>query len=114
MRIHAKGDDGMRKVGNRADGAYRLITDAWDRLSWQMILLTLVGLFLIRNLLFPMVADDYAYAFIWNPEHGGNLMDGIGERVRIASLADIFASQWFLRGWPCWYFASEPARPFAP
>ena len=94
MRIHAKGDDGMRKVGNRADGAYRLITDAWDRLSWQMILLTLVGLFLIRNLLFPMVADDYAYAFIWDPEHGGNLMDGIGERVRIASVSDIFVSQW--------------------
>ncbi|MBR1761082.1 MAG: hypothetical protein IJ741_07880 [Schwartzia sp.] len=84
----------MGKAGDRTDGAYRRITDAWERLPWQTILLTFVGLFLLRNLLLPMAGDDYAYAFIWDPEHGGNLMDDIGERIRIASLSDILASQW--------------------
>ncbi|ORT99971.1 hypothetical protein D081_1552 [Anaerovibrio sp. JC8] len=55
----------------------------------------IVGIiFFWRNNLMPMVGDDYSYAFIWDPEHGGNLMDDIGPRQKIASIGDVFASQW--------------------
>lgn len=50
--------------------------------------------FLLRNLLMPMVADDYAYAFVWDGDHYGNLMDNIGPRQRIRSFYDILVSQW--------------------
>ena len=66
----------------------------WRALPWQSIPLFFGGLFLWRNMLYPLFGDDYAYAFIWDPEHGGNLMDGIGPRERIESLTDIFHSQW--------------------
>ena len=42
----------------------------------------------------PMSGDDYAYAFIWSSEHGGNLLDDIGPRQRLESLEDIVISQW--------------------
>ena len=41
-----------------------------------------------------MVGDDFSYAFIWDGEHWGNLMDNIGSRERISSLRDIIVSQW--------------------
>ena len=41
-----------------------------------------------------MVGDDFSYAFIWDGEHWGNLMDNIGPRERINSLYDILVSQW--------------------
>lgn len=50
--------------------------------------------FLVRNLLIPMAGDDFSYAFIWDGEHWGNLMDNIGTRERIDSWGDIFVSQW--------------------
>ena len=40
------------------------------------------------------MADDYSYAFIWDGDHYGNLMDDIGPRERIDSFRDIAVSQW--------------------
>ena len=50
--------------------------------------------FLIRNLLLPMAGDDFSYAFVWNGDDMGNLMDDIGPRARIQSFDDILVSQW--------------------
>ena len=60
---------------------------------WAILLLFAVP-FLLRNLLLPMMADDYSYAFIWAGEDMGNLMDNIGPRERVNSLGDILISQW--------------------
>ena len=60
-----------------------------------MGLILLAGFFLyfmVRNILCPLFADDYSYAFIWDGEHLGNLIDGIGRRERVKSLKDIFIS----------------------
>ena len=60
-----------------------------------MGLIILAGFFLyfmLRNILCPLLADDYSYAFIWDGKHYGNLMDGIGKRERVHSLKDIFVS----------------------
>ena len=77
-----------------ADRLYALWQAVWQRISWQMLFVFGAGVFLWRNILFPMVADDYSYAFIWDGADGGNLVDDIGARQRITSLSDIFASQW--------------------
>ena len=66
----------------------------WGRMPWQVLLLLFAVPFLIRNLLLPMMADDFSYAFIWDGEHWGNLMDNIGPRERIGSFYDILVSQW--------------------
>ncbi len=66
----------------------------WQRTPWQVVLLLFAVPFLIRNLLLPLVADDFSYAFIWDGEHWGNLMDNIGPRERIDSYSDILVSQW--------------------
>ena len=66
----------------------------WERTPCQVLLLLFAVPFLIRNLLLPMVGDDFSYAFIWDGEHWGNLMDNIGPRERIGSLYDILVSQW--------------------
>ena len=63
-------------------------------MPWYVILLLFAVPFLIRNLLLPLVGDDFSYAFIWDGEHWGNLMDNIGPRERINSLYDILVSQW--------------------
>ncbi|WP_407397177.1 DUF6056 family protein [Anaerovibrio sp.] len=72
----------------------RGIAKVWEKIPWQVILLFFGAIFLWRNHLMPMVGDDLAYAFIWDPERGGNLMDGIGLRQKIESLGDIISSQW--------------------
>ena len=77
-----------------ADRLYGLWQALWQRLNWQMLLFFGAGVFLWRNILMPMVGDDYSYAFIWDGANAGNLMDGIGPRQRITSLADIVVSQW--------------------
>ena len=77
-----------------ADRLYALWQAVWQRISWQMLFVFGAGIFLWRNILFPMVADDYSYAFIWDGADGGNLMDDIGPRQRITSLSDIVVSQW--------------------
>ncbi|MBQ7516519.1 MAG: hypothetical protein IJS96_09580 [Schwartzia sp.] len=66
----------------------------WDRVSWQFILGVFMGVFLIRNLMLPMISDDIPYAFIWDGADKGNLLDGVGTRARIASFGDIVKSQW--------------------
>ena len=71
-----------------------MLQDSWKRIPWQVILLLFTIPFLLRNLLLPMIADDYSYAFIWDGEHYGNLMDNIGPRERIDSFRDIIVSQW--------------------
>ena len=64
----------------------------WKRLPWQAIIVVFAALFLIRNIMTSLAADDYSYAFIWDGEHWGNLMDGIGERQRVENCHDIFVS----------------------
>ena len=51
------------------------LTGCWRHTPWQVVLLLFVVPFLIRNLLLPMVGDDFSYAFIWNGDDLGNLMD---------------------------------------
>ena len=70
------------------------IGKVWEHTPWQVLMLLFAVPFLIRNLLLPMVGDDFSYAFIWDGEHWGNLMDNIGPRERISSLYDILVSQW--------------------
>lgn len=82
------------KLNDYADRLYSLWLALWQWLTWQMIFIFGAGIFLWRNILLPMVGDDYSYAFIWDGEHAGNLMDGIGPRQRITSLTDIITSQW--------------------
>lgn len=66
----------------------------FEKISWQIVLILFAGFFLILNLLTPFIADDVSYAFIWDGEHYGNLMDGIGKRERITSFMDILISQY--------------------
>ena len=56
------------------------LTEYWRRTPWLVVLLLFAIPFLIRNLLLPMVGDDFSYAFIWNGDDLGNLMDNIGPR----------------------------------
>lgn len=58
------------------------------------MLLIFMAVFFVRNLLMPMASDDIPYAFIWDGADRGNLLDGVGERQRITSFADIVTSQY--------------------
>lgn len=68
----------------------------FEKISWKIIFIVFLGIFFIRNLLTPIIADDYSYAFIWDGEHWGNLIDGINPENlhRVENLSDIFVSQW--------------------
>lgn len=68
----------------------------FERLSWQIIFVAFLLTFFLRNLLLPIIADDYSYAFIWDGDGLGNLLDGIdGNRLeRVESFGDILYSQW--------------------
>ncbi len=57
--------------------------------------LTLIGaVTLVRNLLFPMFADDYAYSFQWDEAHGGNYLVSPGCGMhRVKNLRDALLSQ---------------------
>ena len=70
------------------------ITECWEHTPWQVILLLFTVPFLIRNLMAPMAGDDFSYAFIWDGDRLGNLMDDIGPLERIDSFYDILVSQW--------------------
>lgn len=63
-------------------------------MPWQPFFLLFMGVFLIRNLLLPMVSDDIPYAFIWDGADRGNLLDGVGVRERVTSFWDILDSQY--------------------
>lgn len=69
----------------------------FERLSWQIIFAVFLLIFFIRNLLVPLAADDFSYAFIWDGDIGGNLMvegDQALQLQRVQSFSDILASQW--------------------
>ena len=68
----------------------------FEKISWQMILLIFLLIFFVRNLLTPVIADDYSYAFIWDGAHWGNLIDGMNpdNLQRVENFSDIFISQW--------------------
>jgi len=58
----------------------------------------ITGFFFLRTMFLPLSHDDFAYAFIWDGEHGGNLeamqfgTPEIEHRERVSSLGDIFDS----------------------
>lgn len=67
--------------------------------SRSMILFVIfAGFFFIRTTLLPLSHDDYAYAFIWDGAHGGNLeamnfgTPELETRERVNSLNDIIRS----------------------
>lgn len=68
----------------------------FDRLTWQIIFAAFLAIFFLRNLLMPIVADDYSYMFIWDGGGRGNLLDSIDPNrlQRVESIGDIFYSQW--------------------
>jgi len=59
---------------------------------WHWMLIVFMSIFFVRNLILPMVGDDVAYAFIWDGEHLGNLIDGVGHRERLTSFGDLVSS----------------------
>ena len=63
-------------------------------ISWQIIFIIFLLFFFAMNLFMPFIADDVSYAFIWDGENAGNLMDGIGKREKITSFTDILISQY--------------------
>ena len=75
-------------------------------ISEKNYLLIFAAFFFVMNVFMPICYDDYAYAFIWDGEHGGNL-DGIkqveeyNQRERVESIIDIVKSQhshWYTWG----------------
>ena len=61
---------------------------------WLVMLLVFMGIFFVRNLMLPMASDDIPYAFVWDGEDRGNLLDSVGPRERITSFGDIVRSQY--------------------
>ena len=63
-----------------------------------ILFITFSGFFFVRTTLLPLSHDDYAYAFIWDGAHGGNLeamqfgSPEIESRQRVDSLNDIVRS----------------------
>ena len=72
------------------------MTKIFSRLPWQTIFVAALLIFFARNLLLPLIADDYSYAFIWDGGGRGNLIDGLDPNrlQRVAGFADILYSQW--------------------
>lgn len=62
--------------------------------QWHVMLLIFMTIFFVRNLILPMASDDIPYAFVWDGEDRGNLLDGVGPRERITSFGDIVRSQY--------------------
>ena len=57
-------------------------------------LLFIAGFVLIRNLLFPLFADDFLYLFIWDRDHGGNFcITPQCQLQRVRTLRDVVSSQ---------------------
>ena len=61
-------------------------------MDWIILLAIFFGIFMLRNFLLPLFADDYSYAFIWDGKNKGNLIRGIGKRERVKSIKDILGS----------------------
>ena len=61
------------------------------RLTFAVIAL----IFFVRNWLLPLAADDYSYAFVWDGEGRGNILEGVPDTIeRVDSIGDLIASQW--------------------
>ena len=58
------------------------------------------GIFLVQNLLTPIIGDDYAYAFIWDAAQNGNFQNNLGKLYRVESIGDVFVSQY--EHWLTW------------
>lgn len=67
---------------------------ALDKFPALGVVIVCAGIFLIKNLLTPVIGDDYAYAFIWDGAQNGNFQNNIGKLYRVESIGDIFISQW--------------------
>ena len=72
------------------------MTKIFSRLPWQTVFVAVLMIFFLRNLLMPIIADDYSYAFIWDGDGRGNLIDGLDPNrlERVESFGDILYSQW--------------------
>ena len=72
------------------------MTKIFSRLPWQPVFVAALLIFFLRNLMLPIIADDYSYAFIWDGDGRGNLIDGLDPNrlERVESFADILYSQW--------------------
>lgn len=71
------------------------LQEFFRNLPWQAVFAAFLGIFFLRNALVPMVADDYSYAFIWDGDERGNLIDGLDRSrlQRVESFGDIIQSQ---------------------
>lgn len=67
--------------------------------SWIVLLLAFFGIFMTRNFLIPLLADDYAYSFVWTEKYG-NLMDfdkmpnEVPDFKRVESFSDLIKSNY--------------------
>ena len=68
----------------------------FEQIPWQVIFAAFLGIFFLRNWLLPLIADDYSYAFIWDGDARGNLLDGLDPNRlhRVESFGDVLYSQW--------------------
>ncbi len=68
----------------------------FEQISWQVVFAAFLAIFFLRNLSVPLIADDYSYAFIWDGDARGNLIDGLDPNRlhRVESFGDILYSQW--------------------
>lgn len=75
---------------------FRKANNFFENVPSYFYLALFLGYFFLRNILMPLAYDDYAYAFVWDGEHGGNLdaMSDDGQRKRVESFSDIIRSQW--------------------
>ncbi|MBQ9478253.1 MAG: hypothetical protein IJU71_01745 [Selenomonadaceae bacterium] len=61
----------------------------------RLTFLILALIFFVRNCLLPLAADDYSYAFIWDGDGRGNILEGVPDTIeRVDSIGDLIASQW--------------------
>ena len=79
-------------------GIIRYLTQTLNSSRSMILFIAFAGFFFVRTTFLPLMYDDYAYAFIWDGVHGGNLeamqfgTAEIEHRERISSFADIFDS----------------------
>lgn len=79
-------------------GVLRQLARTIDSSRSLILFIAFAGFFFVRTTFLPLCYNDYAYAFIWDGAHGGNLegmqfgSPELEHRERISSLADIFDS----------------------
>lgn len=79
-------------------GVLRQLAQTIDSSRSLILFVLFAGFFFVRTTFLPLMYDDYAYAFIWDGAHGGNLegmqfgSPELEHRKRISSFADILDS----------------------